>query len=61
MMVLPSMLLLLLNASTIRRIREVEMDLFDQGHLHGLKICISAPIISHLFFANDNIIFTRQH
>lgn len=28
--------------------------------LHGLKVCPKAPLISHLFLVDDNIIFTRS-
>ncbi|GJS08077.1 reverse transcriptase [Tanacetum coccineum] len=30
-----------------------------QGHNHGVKVCRGAPIISHLFFADDSIFFSR--
>lgn len=32
-----------------------------RGDLHGIKICRSAPIISHLFFANDSFLFFRAN
>nr|GEU42034.1 ribonuclease H [Tanacetum cinerariifolium] len=31
-----------------------------EGHIHGVKVCRGAPEISHLFFADDNIFFTRS-
>ncbi|GKB81236.1 ribonuclease H [Tanacetum coccineum] len=31
-----------------------------EGHIHGVKVCRGAPKISHLFFADDNIFFTRS-
>ncbi|GKE86783.1 hypothetical protein Tco_1560525 [Tanacetum coccineum] len=30
-----------------------------QGQIHGVKVCRGAPIISHLFFADDSIFFSR--
>ncbi|GJR53597.1 reverse transcriptase [Tanacetum coccineum] len=30
-----------------------------QGYIHGVKVCRGAPTISHLFFANDSIFFSR--
>ena len=31
-----------------------------EGQIHGVKVCRGAPEISHLFFADDNIFFTRS-
>nr|GEX97632.1 reverse transcriptase [Tanacetum cinerariifolium] len=31
-----------------------------EGHIHGVKVCREAPEISHMFFADDNIFFTRS-
>ncbi|GKA20651.1 ribonuclease H [Tanacetum coccineum] len=31
-----------------------------EGHIHGVKVCRGAPEISHLFFADDGIFFTRS-
>ncbi|GKB12596.1 reverse transcriptase [Tanacetum coccineum] len=31
-----------------------------EGHSHGVKVCRGAPEISHLFFADDSIFFTRS-
>ncbi|GJT41078.1 reverse transcriptase [Tanacetum coccineum] len=30
-----------------------------QGYIHGVKVCRGAPTISHLFFADDSIFFSR--
>ncbi|GJZ74583.1 reverse transcriptase [Tanacetum coccineum] len=31
-----------------------------EGHIHGVKVCRGAPEISHMFFADDSIFFTRS-
>nr|GEV72389.1 ribonuclease H [Tanacetum cinerariifolium] len=31
-----------------------------KGHIHGVKVCRGALEISHMFFADDNIFFTRS-
>ena len=31
----------------------------NDGRIHGARVCRSAPRISHLFFADDSILFTR--
>lgn len=31
------------------------------GHLHGIKICRGAPIVSHLLFADDSFLFFRAN
>ena len=31
-----------------------------EGQIHGVKVCRGAPEISHLFFADDSIFFTRS-
>ncbi|CAN0906411.1 LINE-1 retrotransposable element ORF2 protein [Linum grandiflorum] len=28
-------------------------------HLHGLKVAVGAPVVSHLFFVDDSILFSR--
>jgi len=33
----------------------------DQGKIHGISIARNAPTISHLLFADDNMIFCRAH
>lgn len=33
----------------------------SSGTIHGLKVARSAPPISHLLFADDNLVFTRAH
>lgn len=33
----------------------------DRGQLHGLKICSGAASISHLFFADDSLIFFKAN
>lgn len=36
-------------------LREAEM----QGQIHGVQVATNAPTVSHLFFADDTILFTR--
>lgn len=31
----------------------------DAGRFHGISICRGAPSVSHLFFADDSLLFTR--
>lgn len=31
----------------------------SENRIHGVKICNGAPRISHLFFANDSILFSK--
>ena len=31
----------------------------NDGKLHGFSLCRSGPKISHLFFANDSLLFCR--
>ena len=31
----------------------------NEGYIHGARVCRTAPRISHLFFADDSILFTR--
>lgn len=31
----------------------------DQKEIHGVRVCRGAPVISHLFFADDSIIFAN--
>ena len=30
-----------------------------EGHIHGVAICLTGPRVSHLFFADDSILFCR--
>lgn len=30
-----------------------------RGELHGVKICINAHLVSHIFFVDDSMIFTK--
>ncbi|CAN1744284.1 Putative ribonuclease H protein At1g65750 [Linum perenne] len=31
----------------------------DRGHLHGVRVCRGAPLVSHLLFADDSFFFFR--
>lgn len=30
------------------------------GSLHGIRICVNAPVVHHLLFADDSLLFARE-
>ena len=32
-----------------------------EGQIHGVAICRKGPKVSHLFFANDSVLFCRAN